>query len=442
MKTVHALMTAAFAVLPTGAAAQAVQPVTPEESVRLALEQSARVRAADAEADAARAVWFQARAAGLPAVRTQASYMRLGGDIPPAEFTLPGLDTTITFLPVVRDRYHTEVSVDQLLFTGSRVRSEMRAAEYEAEAAALQAEQERADVALEVRQAYWSLFAALAVREAVDASLAQVTEHVAEVQSRVDAGTALAADLLAAQTRRSEVLLERVEADNAVQVNRLELNRLTGRSLDSPVAPAPGPAEPPPVLPPLDEATAYALSQRPSVQALSQQVEAAFARIDAGRSALLPELAFTGRYIYARPNPYVMTEPERFHGTWELGVTLRWSLWEGGRDRARILEAESRAEALAARLADERQRIAVEVARQYLDVQRALEAVEAADRNVAQAEESLRVTRRQFEEGVVLAAQVLDAVQAQQSAQARRAQAVADLAIARAVLLRVMGRVW
>jgi outer membrane protein len=436
--------------------------LTAEESVRLGLERSARVRAAEAEAAEARARAREVRAGLLPAVRAQASYTRLGGDIPDAEFTLPGLDTTFTLLPIERDRYHSEISVEQPLFAGGRLRHGTRSAERAALAAEWGAGQARADVALEVRVAFWTLHGALASLEATDAALAGVDEHLRDVRRRFEEGAALRSEVLAVQTRRSEVQLERVEAANAVRVARLELNRLVGLPAGTEVRPAPIPER----MPELDRERGLepepgtdaapgaaqapgpaalaeqAVRARPELLAMMEQVEALRAQESAARGGRLPELAFVSRYIYARPNPYVFTEQGEFRGTWEAGVAVRWNLWDGGAQSARVAQARERLRAAEARLEEARERAVVDVSRQYLEAQRATEALGVAAEHVEHADESLRVVRQQWAEGVALSAQVLDAAAAYRQARAREARAQAEHAIARATLLRALGEVW
>jgi outer membrane protein TolC len=418
---------------------QAGEPLTVEEAVRMALEQNAGLRAARADASAAGDVYRQARAAQLPALRAQASYTRLGSNIPDVEFTVPGLDTVFTFQAAQLDRTYTEVSVEQPLLGQLRLRHETRAARHEVTAAEQTLEQERVDVAFEVRRAYWTLHRSIAVLATTDAAIAQVEQHLTEVRARVAEGAALRRDLLAAQTRRSEVQLERVEAGNAVRVAQLELNRLIGLPLDSPVQPAtPVEAAAGEPLP----ATVAGPESRPQIAALTEQVRALDEQLRATRASRLPELDFFSRYVHARPNTYFFSEPDRFRGTWELGLAARWDVWEGGRNTARAGESRSRLEAAEARLADARERAAVEITRRRLEVQRATEAVEVAGRNVAEAEESFRVARQQYAEGVATSADVLDAEQALRRGQARRAEALSDQAIARAAVLNATGRVW
>jgi outer membrane protein TolC len=417
-----------------------VRELGADESVQLGLEHNARLRIARADAAAADAAYRRVRAARLPSIRSLATYTRLSSNIPGVEFMLPGLDSTFTFQAVQLDRYHAELTLEQPIFTGFRLANESRAASHAADAAALLAQQERADVAFEIRRTYWNLYRANGVRAAVAAAMTQVERLVVDVRDRLAAGTALTRDVLTAQTRQAEVQLERVEAENAVRVGQLELNRMIGLPFDAAVQPTADVTVREPALA-LDAATAAALAERPQLAALAEQVRARSAELRAAQGQRFPELSFLGRYVYARPNPYFFAAQDEFHGTWELGLSARWSIWEGGRVNAQTAEARARLDAAEARLADAREEVAVDVARRHLEVLRTRAAVDAAAQNVREAEESFRVVQQQFAEGAALSAEVLDAEQALRRAQARRVDALADHAIAHAALLNVIGRV-
>jgi outer membrane protein TolC len=430
---------------PNVANAQDVRDLTVEEGVRLGLEHNAYLRAAHADVEVARAGVSQVGAARLPALRSQGSYGRLSSNIPGVEFTLPGSDSTFTFQAVQLDRFQGELSLDVPILAQLRLRHETRAAGHDAAAAALSLEQERSDVAFEIRRAYWNLRRALDFRGTVAAALAGVEAHLLVVRERVEEGAALARDLLAAQTRRSEVLLEQVEADNQVRVGQLELNRLIGLPLDETLRPVSEPGE---VIPPETSRggpsvpMAAAQDGRPRIAALERQLLGLRERLSASGTSWFPDLDFYARWLHAKPNPYFFMEQDRFNATWEVGITARWAIWEGGRRSAARREARARMEAAEARLQATEEQVAVETARLQLEVQRAAEAVGVADENVHEAEETFRVVSNQFEEGVALSADVLDAEQALRRARARSADALADKAIAEAAVLNALGRVW
>lgn len=367
--------------------------------------------------------------------------MRLSSNIPEIDFSLPGFDSTFTLAPVELNRYYSELSVEQPLFTGGRLHNQIQAAEHEGDAAALEADQARVDLAFEIRRAYWQLYQALAGRDAVRASLAQVEAHLQDVRNQREAGAALEGDVLTAQTRRSEVMLERVDAESAVRTTRLELNRLTGLPLDAEVVPT-GTVSMEAALGDVEALIDQALDRHPRLEAWREQIAALEARVDAAQGGWFPEVLLNGRYVYARPNDYFFTERSEFKGTWEAGAMLRWTIWDGGRRAAETDVARARLANAAARLESSRRSVAVDVMRGHLQIEHAAEAVEVAAQNVRQAEEAYRVMQRVYDEGAALSADLLDAEQALSAARSRHVRALADLAVARAALKHALGQIW
>ena len=89
-----------------------------------------------------------------------------------------------------------------------------------------------------------------------------------------------------------------------------------------------------------------------------------------------------------------------------------------------------------------RDQINVEVARQYLELERSVEAIEVTEMGVEAAEEEFRSARQQFAEGVALSSQVLDAEYSYRTARARYAEAIVDYEIAQASVLNALGQIW
>jgi outer membrane protein len=418
----------------------AAQNLSVDDAVRMGLEQNARVMAARAQVSEAEAAHRAARSALLPSVEARASYTRLSDNIPEAEFALPGFDTTFTLLPVELNRYHSEVSVEQPLFAGGRIANTVRAARRQAEAAEIMAMQEQADVAFEIRRAYWALFEARLASDLIDASIAQMDAHLRVVDAQVREGLLLRGDLLTAHTRRAELRLDRLDAQNASDLARIELNRLIGRPLSAEIQlTAEYDAA---ALPSVDAMIADVAEAHPSVAALERRVEALQAMHRATTGAWLPEVAAVGRYVYARPNQYFFLQQDEFRASWEAGVAVRWSLFDGGRRSAETAQARARVTEAEARLEDLRDQLAVLLTQRHLEAMRAEEAVAVSAEAVAAAEESFRITRVNFREGVVLSSDVLDAEQAYLAAKMRQARALTDQARAHAAMLNALGRVW
>lgn len=421
--------------------AQNPQVLTVEQCVSLALDHSMRLRIEATKVKETAAAWESTKAERLPQIQGEASYMRLSDNIPNVDFTVPGMDTTYTFLPVEQNQFYSSLSLRQPLFAWGSLNREVESAAHLADAALHSEQQARSDVAFSVRLAYWNLYQAMLEQEAIAAALQSVVGHLEVVRSRVEEGVLLKTDLLTAEARHSEILLEQVESRNKLKTARLELKRLIGIPVGSdiqlnyPVEHVEAPLS-------KEDLMDHVLSSRPELLSVSKQVEARDATVLASQSGNLPNIDLVARYIYARPNQYFFAEQDQFRATWEAGVSMRWNLWSGGKRIYATRQAVARLEGTEAELADLKEQLVMEVEKLYLELERAAEATRASAAHVDSAREAFQVTNIQFDEGMVLSAQVLDAEQALRRASFLFARAMADHEVAHAALLNIMGKIW
>jgi len=419
------------------APAQDVQSVTIEESIERALEDHGLLQQAEAEAMGARAGQRQAQAAWWPSLTTEAGYVRLDDRIPPIEGQVPGTDETFELAPIELNQFRSEVRLEQALFTGLRRTGQIRAAGARVDAADATVADQRAAVALEVREAYWTLAREQSRVEATEQSLRHVEAHLQNVQAQFEAGAALEHQVLAAEARVAEAQFDRVEATNTVRTARTTLNQLIGEAPHTEIELTTDPETAVQADPPVD-----GMDDQPQLRALQQQVTALEAEARVASREWLPDVALTGRYLFARPNPNFFFERDQFRGNWEAGVTMRWTVWDGGRRSASADGARARLHAAEARLDHTRREITRRIEREELAVEGARAAVNAAEHALRQAEASFEMTREQFEEGVVLSSDVLEAEAALLRARQRQTDALTGLARADAALLYARGRVW
>lgn len=424
--------------LVAGAArAQDTRSVTLEESIARALEDHGLLQHAEAEALEARAGLQQAQAAWWPSLTTEARYVRLDDRIPPIEGQVPGADETFEIAPIELNQFRSEVRVEQALFTGLQRTGQIRAAGARVEAADAAVTDQRAAVALEVREAYWTLAREHSRVEATEQSLTHVEAHLQDVRAQFEAGAALEHQVLAAEARVAEAQLDRLEATNAVHTARTALNQLIGEAPHAAITLATDPETAMRTDPP-----AGGTENHPQLTALRQDVAAREAEAGVASRAWLPDLALTGRYLFARPNPNFFFERDQFKGNWEAGVTMRWDVWTGGQRSAAAEGARARLQAAEAQLRHTRREITRGIAREQRAVAGARAAVDAAEHARRQAQAAFEMAREQFEEGAVRSSDVLEAEAAFLRAQQRVTDALTGYARAKAALLYALGRVW
>jgi outer membrane protein len=421
----------AFALPPAGAQSY----LGLEEALSLGMQHSRGVRIAGAAAGEAVASRDEMAARRYPALSVGAGYLQLSNNVPDFEMGPPGASVVI---PAIHDRYQATLTVQQPLFTGFRLRHQLRSADLQAAAARQEVAAAEADAAFVIERAYWTFFKAdegLVVHRAAEE---QVEAHLAHLTNLRERGMATDREVFAAEARLAAVRLQRIEAEHARRMALLDLEHLVGRALPEELQ-----VDRPPGAEFAREAevaaAATAIERRPDVRAQRERAEALAAAERAARAARLPQVHMTGNYRYARPNPFVFPPDDRFFGTWDVGFAVSMDLWNRGRATSQIAAAGARHRQATEYHAVLEERVGLEVERALLDVQRSGEAAGVAAQGVRAATEAFRVADEQFRHGSALTTHVLEAEVALREARLRQAAVLADHAIARAALRRVSG---
>jgi outer membrane protein TolC len=273
------------------------------------------------------------------------------------------------------------------------------------------------------------LTSARAAVETADADLRLTTD-------RRDAGLVTEADVLAIAVHQAQMREQVIRFESELAVSRAALNELLGRPLDAPVVvdgtlPAAAGRDAAAAAPGEED---EALTRRPDVRRADLGVALANEAVKGARAAFFPQVAFQAGY---EVNGRRWTEGAT---NWMAGLGVRWSLFRGGADWARLTEARlARERATVTRdQAREQARLDVRASRARLAAARAR--LEVAQRIVDQARESQRILRDRYESGLVDIASLLRASQAVVAADAQALGARVDVIVSTAHLDRALGR--
>ena len=162
-------------------------------------------------------------------------------------------------------------------------------------------------------------------------------------------------------------------------------------------------------LPPLpqEEAISRAYTSRTDYQSAEARVHAAELARRSAEAGRLPSADFNGNYGVIGP------APDNSHGTYTASVSLSIPIFQGGRVRSEVAEADAELERRKAELADLRGRIAFDIRTAYLDLASAGEQAQVATSTVALAQQQLTQAQDRFAAGVT---GNLEVVQAQEAA--------------------------
>jgi len=227
-------------------------------------------------------------------------------------------------------------------------------------------------------------------------------------------------EVLLAKVRLAEVEEMRLKAENSLKTAKAALNMAMGRDLGTPVTLSDTlTAEP--FDTPLDELIAAARENRPDLAAMTSNIQGLEAAKKAEMGGYLPTVNFIGRYDM---------DQERFLQEGGESYTLlgvaSWNIFDGLYTTNSVDAAG--ADLLAARHSYEMMSdgVELEVRRAYYSLDEARLRIDAATEAVGEGEESLRILRRRFGQGMARTIDVLDAETALTRARTNRARAMYD----------------
>ncbi len=300
-------------------------------------------------------------------------------------------------------------------------------------ASTLSARDAREIVVLAVAGAYLQTIATDARVESQRAQVenAQAVNHQAEV--RKEAGTNARIDV----TRTLVELQGQQQRLNALQSDlrkqKLAVARLIGLPLDRELILSDQLAFNPPPVPDAAGAVQQAFQKRWDLQAAESQVHAAEIVVSAAHAERLPSASITADYGVLGPTPVSN------HGVYSVVGSVNVPIYQGGRVKADVEQAEATLHQRQAELADQRGRVEQDVRTALIELETAIGEVRLAESNRGFANETLREARDRFNAGVTTTVEVVQAQEQVASAESDYISGLFAFDLARITLARAMG---
>jgi outer membrane protein TolC len=188
-------------------------------------------------------------------------------------------------------------------------------------------------------------------------------------------------------------------------------------------------------LPPItmDDALQRAYSNRTDYLSALARVRALELEQRAARAERLPSVQLTADYGDIGPNPLDS------HGTYTVMANLKIPIFQGGRVRGRVLEAEAAAQEQRARAEDLRARIYYDVKTAFLQLNSADARVKVAQSTVALTQQQLTQAQDRFGAGVADHIEVVQAQEALAVSEEDLINSMYEFNTAKGLLARAMG---
>ncbi|MFH1027107.1 MAG: TolC family protein [Pseudomonadota bacterium] len=386
------------------------QTLTVKDAISRALEKNHLVRAAGHEVTAARQMSIIANSRYYPVISleetlaasnapTQTFMMKLDQ----ARFSQDDFKINNLNHPSTWQDFKTTLQLQQPLFVPS-LSPLARIAAKEAEKSELGLESARQDTAFQVFSLYLEARKSEAQLKAADKAVADALENMRLATVRTAAGVGLRSDELRARTHLSMVEQQLITARNNLVLAKLRLAITIGWPEDQSFE---VPTEPENTFAMLlsDDTTRLALETRADLKQYQTEIEKSEAAVKLANSEYLPSVAaFASYQLNSKDAPFGLD-----NDAWIAGATLKWRLFDGfrrGAERSRAVAARSAAREMFDNKANE---VRYQSKESQLRREEAGKRLEVARHALVDAEETVRLITKRYENSLATMLELLDA---------------------------------
>jgi outer membrane protein len=412
------------------------------DAVRLALRENQAIAAAAAQMSASSARIEEARAGRLPKVNYSESFVRsdnpvfvFGSLLTQHQFGVENFNIGPLNRPDSINNFQSVLSMDQTLYDAGETRNAVKSADLSRQVSAEEQRRTAMQVISGVVKAYYGALLASENLNTAGQALRSAQADLERAEAVLAAGMSTDVDVLSIRVHLAAVTEQRIQRAADLDVAKAALNDALGIPLESVhrLTTALSPLDLPDM-----ELTALehdASTARPEVRAAHLAAGLAKTQSDSARSALLPQVGLHAA-LEADRQQFI----NKGGANWLASIGLRWNLFNGFGDKARIAES---SHLLERAHADEQRvdsAVRLEVRRAWANLRAAGQRIEVAQAAVAEAEESLRITRNRYAAGMSNVTDLLRNETAVLESRTRYLAAVHDQRIAATLLELATGR--
>jgi outer membrane protein TolC len=336
-----------------------------------------------------------------------------------------------------KNQWSAGLQFSQNVFTGGRAWGMRAAANAGRRAADIELTAQRAQLILDVTEAYYNAVLATRLTEIAQASLTWSDEVLRQTNRARQVGSSSEFDLLRAQVARDNQVPVVVQRRRESIVARLRLKQLLELPLDdsldlttkideAPVPTVAGVSTGDNRLVPDTSA-----DSRATVREASENVKAQEGLLRVARADRLPTIALTSGYQRLFFPTSTFPEFNDYRENWTVGISAGVSLFSGGRTRGNELLAQANLREARAQLKQARELAALDSRIALSQLEQAEAMWRASQGTAEQARRAYSIDQVRFKEGISTQTELMQSQLLVEQAMMNRAVAARDLAVAR-----------
>lgn len=300
--------------------------------------------------------------------------------------------------------YTGGVQMEQPLYMGGKIRAAYKMSQLGREMAHWNEALTVSEVILSTDEAYVQVIKAKEMKKVADKYHTLLTELHRSVESAYQHGMKSQNDLLKVQVRlnESELLLRR--ATNAFRLATMNLCHYIGQSLTAEI----DISDEFPEIEKEHKIQVYDITARPEYNILNKQVAIAEQQVKLNRSELLPKVGVRGSYDYLH-GLEINDETFMKQGSFSVFLNVSVPLFHFGERTNKVRSAKVKLQQTKLELENANEKMLLELTQAANNLDEARLESELADRSLAQAEENMKVSGKQYEAGLETLSDYLEA---------------------------------
>jgi len=410
--------------------------LTLSDSIDMALTQNPFHLATEKREDTAEAQVREARAGFFPSLNAQGT-ATLDEKVFELEFPSfdPGQPPQRVEMDFTRD-YQFSMQLNIPLFTSGRLSSGYKMANLNLRSTQEGTRLSRQMTVFNTKSAFYAVLLFQAYVQVADAALADAEKLYNYVKVQHEVGLASQFDLLRSEVRMVNLKPQVIQARNNLKIMELNLKTILGLDQEREIELS-GELDYVPVELNLDASLERAQLNRPELQQVRYQKMMAGENLKLARSGGLPTLGISGQFSY-------WADKIKFSSnTWEdfytVNLVLNIPIFNGLSTLARMGQAKAQIQEIEFNEKGVVDRVLFEVRQAILKVEEAKETLLSQEKNVEQAQESLRIAELNYAEGLITILDIGQAQTALTQARVNHSQALFDYMLALAEVDRATG---
>ena len=371
------------------------EPLTLQQCIDLALNNSPRIRQSRQSVFSTKAIIGQTKGLWWPIIQLQGARERTKSQFGDGD-ELRGHE------------WKTVVSMDWTLADFGIRRASLASAEARLRASGQMHKSTLLDIMLAAELSYYRLLESQAYLDVLQTTVEQRTAHVDMARKRVNAGVVPLADLRQAEAERDEAKAALIEGESQVDTASGLLASIMGVRPSIPIRVQPIPDEVTEVsLAHVDKLLTEAGAERPRLKAAAAEITRMKVELLRQKASRLPSLSMSGAYGLVEGHAL----PDAGYNEWSLGLILTMELFTGFQRTYAIRQVESEVKSAEYNYEALLREVENEVWEAYSTARHSFESIKAADSFVVSARESLKLNRREYDQGRVSFVALVDVQQ-------------------------------